>query len=66
MDDPNADPTDRSVEAPETITCVECGGTCHLLSYRRPDEEEPTGFAAGDIVAYRCADCAERFDVELA
>lgn len=50
------------MEAPATIICVDCGGTCHLLSYERPDEPwEP-----GDIVAYRCADCLDRWDVELA
>ncbi len=44
----------------KTITCVDCGGTCHLLSYE-PDE----GFAPGDIVAYRCEDCVDRWDIEL-
>jgi hypothetical protein len=44
---------------PETITCVECGGTAHLLSYLPEDEPlEP-----GTPVAYRCADCADRFDL---
>ena len=34
---------------PENIVCVDCGGTCHLLSYLPEDEElEP-----GDVVAYR-------------
>jgi len=44
---------------PEAIGCVECGGTCHLLSTPPPDEP----FEPGDVVAYRCADCMERFDV---
>jgi hypothetical protein len=44
--------------APETIVCVDCGGTCHRISYE-PDE----GFAPGDVVAYRCADCMDRWDV---
>jgi len=49
------------VNAPSTIVCVDCGGTCHLLSYPRPDEPwEP-----GDVVAYRCADCGDRWDVVL-
>ena len=47
--------------APETIVCVDCGGRCHLLSYA-PEE----GFEPGDIVAYRCADCGDRWDIELA
>ena len=46
---------------PKTIICVDCGGTCHLLSYE-PDE----GFEPGDIVAFRCADCLDRWDIELA
>jgi len=47
---------------PPNIICVDCGGTCHLLSYLPEDEElEP-----GDVVAYRCADCNDRWDVVLA
>jgi hypothetical protein len=46
---------------PPTIVCVECGGTCGLLQDVGPEDElEP-----GDVVAYRCGDCAERFDVVL-
>ena len=45
---------------PQTITCVDCGGLCGLISYA-PDE----GFEAGDIVAYRCRDCLDRWDMEL-
>jgi hypothetical protein len=45
---------------PKTIICVDCGGTCHLLSYE-PDE----GFEPGDIVAFRCADCLDRWDIEI-
>jgi hypothetical protein len=46
---------------PPTIVCVECGGTCGLIQAVGPDDElEP-----GDVVAYRCADCRERFDVVL-
>ena len=44
---------------PESLTCVECGGTAHLISFLAPDEppdpETP--------LAYRCSDCMERFDV---
>ncbi|MDG2113410.1 MAG: hypothetical protein P8N02_12445 [Actinomycetota bacterium] len=49
------------MQAPEIITCVDCGGRCHLISYPDPDE----GFRPGDIVAYRCADCLDRWDIEL-
>ncbi|MFN0092001.1 MAG: hypothetical protein ACKVWR_17300 [Acidimicrobiales bacterium] len=43
---------------PETIVCVDCGGVAHRLSY--PPEE---GFRPGDVVAYRCADCRDRWDL---
>jgi hypothetical protein len=45
---------------PTEIVCVDCGGRCHLLSHV-PEE----GFAAGDVVAYRCADCLDRWDIVL-
>jgi hypothetical protein len=43
---------------PEQITCVDCGGTAHRLSY-----EPPEGWEPGDVVAYRCADCLDRWDL---
>ena len=43
----------------ETIVCVECGGTAHLLTGFPPDDPP----LAGDIVPYRCADCMDRFDI---
>jgi len=48
----------RPVEAPETITCVDCGGRCHLLQVI--DAENP-----GDetIAVYRCEDCLDRWDL---
>jgi hypothetical protein len=49
------------MDAPPTITCVDCGGICHLLSY--PREDEP--WEPGDVVAYRCADCGDRWDIVL-
>lgn len=48
------------MKAPETIVCVDCGGTCHRISYE-PEE----GFEPGDVVAYRCADCNDRWDLVL-
>lgn len=64
------------MKAPEQIVCVDCGGTCHLLSYPPPDHVGSAGqasdageaggeFAPGDVVAYRCADCLDRWDVVL-
>lgn len=50
--------TERSPRPPDTITCVECGGTAHLLT--RPPEDEPVD---SFIAAYRCSDCLDRFDV---
>lgn len=43
------------------ITCVDCGGRCYLLSHEPPDE----GFQPGDIVAYRCGDCLDRWDLVI-
>ncbi len=45
--------------ADETITCPDCGGTCGLLSHAPPDDP----FVPGDVVAYRCPDCGDRWDV---
>lgn len=44
---------------PDTITCVECGGVAHLITYLPPDEPLESGYP----LAYRCADCLDRFDV---
>lgn len=48
------------MSAPPEIICVDCGGRCRLLSHAPED-----GFVGGDIVAYRCEDCMDRWDVEL-
>lgn len=56
----------ETVEAPDTITCVDCGGRCGLLT--RPDTDDdghPIPFCPGDVVAYRCADCLDRWDIVL-
>lgn len=50
-----------AVDVPVEITCPDCGGTCGLLSSAPED-----GFEAGDIVAYRCADCMDRWDLVVA
>jgi hypothetical protein len=44
---------------PTTITCVECGGTAHLLSFLPDDEPLDEDYP----IAYRCADCMDRFDL---
>jgi Zn finger protein HypA/HybF involved in hydrogenase expression len=49
------------MEAPETITCVECGATAGRLTSVPEDE----GFLPGDVVAFVCPDCGQRFDIVL-
>jgi DNA-directed RNA polymerase subunit RPC12/RpoP len=47
------------MEIDRVIDCMECGGKAHLLTAIGPEQEpEP-----GDVVAYRCEDCMERWDV---
>ncbi|MFM9136742.1 MAG: hypothetical protein ACKOQZ_01085 [Actinomycetota bacterium] len=45
----------------EEIVCVDCGGPCHLITSAREDGQ----WYVGDIVAYRCRDCRDRWDIEL-
>jgi predicted nucleic acid-binding Zn ribbon protein len=41
------------------IVCVDCGGRAHLVQPLDPDNlPEP-----GDILTYRCEDCADRWDL---
>jgi len=42
-----------------TIVCPDCGEPARLLSH--PPADEP--FAPGDVVAYRCTGCLDRWDV---
>jgi hypothetical protein len=49
------------MDVPTQIVCVDCGGVCHLLSHVPPDG----GFQPGDIVAYRCSDCMDRWDLVM-
>lgn len=42
---------------PDTIPCIDCGGTCYLTSW--PPED---GWHAGDLATYRCRDCLDRWD----
>lgn len=41
------------------IVCVECGGIASLITYLPEDGE----VESGDILAYRCADCMDRWDI---
>jgi hypothetical protein len=45
----------------ESIICVDCGGTAHLLT--APPEDNL--WLVGDVVAYRCSDCLDRWDLVL-
>jgi hypothetical protein len=49
------------------ITCIDCGGRAHLLTAPRDDPEDAgvEEWAPGDIVAYRCEDCLDRWDIVL-
>lgn len=55
------------LEPDPTITCIDCGGRAHLLTTRSPDPEDSGAelWEPGDIVAYRCADCLDRWDLVL-
>jgi predicted RNA-binding Zn-ribbon protein involved in translation (DUF1610 family) len=45
----------------ETITCIDCGGRAHLLtSWPEDDPPQP-----GDVMAYRCEECLDRWDLVL-
>jgi hypothetical protein len=48
------------IDVPHIIVCVDCGGVCHRLT---PEPED--GFAPGAIVAFRCEDCLDRWDLEF-
>ena len=54
------DPDDLGLVVPEQIPCVDCGGVAHRISYAPPEGWEP-----GDVVAYRCADCNDRWDIVI-
>ncbi len=45
----------------EEITCIDCGGRAFLLTHPREDGT----WLPGDIVAYRCKDCLDRWDLVI-
>jgi hypothetical protein len=49
------------LEPEEQITCIDCGGRAFLLTPPREDRV----WLPGDIVAYRCEDCLDRWDLVL-
>ena len=44
----------------EQIRCVDCGGPCGRLT-----ADPELGWEVGDVVAYRCRDCADVWYLEL-
>jgi hypothetical protein len=53
---------DREVPAPpSSIVCVDCGGPCGLLTAAPEDGR----WFEGDVAAYRCRDCLDRWDIVL-
>jgi len=51
-------PPDALEQPPAHIICVDCLGRCGMLTY--PPEG---GFQEGDVIAYRCEDCMDRWDI---
>ena len=49
------------LEPDPQITCIDCGGRAFLLTPPREDGD----WYPGDIVAYRCEDCLDRWDIVL-
>ena len=44
---------------PDEIDCIDCGGRCYRLTF--PPEEGT--WEPGEVVAYRCRDCLDRWDL---
>lgn len=49
----------HAVEVDPVITCIDCGGRAHLISY--PPTER--AWEPGDLAVYRCEDCLDRWDL---
>ena len=49
------------IEPDPQIMCIDCGGRAFLLTAPREDG----AWYPGDIVAYRCEDCLDRWDLVL-
>ena len=50
---------DAPVEVDQVITCIDCGGRAHLLTYPPEDGR----WLPGDLITYRCEDCLDRWDL---
>jgi DNA-directed RNA polymerase subunit RPC12/RpoP len=49
------------LEPDPVITCIDCGGRAFLLTKPREDGL----WEVGEVVAYRCQDCNDRWDIVL-
>ena len=49
------------MEPDREITCIDCGGRAFLLTHPAEDGL----WFPGDVVAYRCQDCLDRWDIVL-
>jgi DNA-directed RNA polymerase subunit RPC12/RpoP len=60
-----------ALEPEPEIVCIDCGGRAFLLSRPRSvgpldgHSAEEADWLPGDIVAYRCEDCLDRWDLVL-
>lgn len=45
----------------DTITCIDCGGTCRRIPLDPPE----LGWHVGDVATYRCCDCVDMWYVEV-
>jgi hypothetical protein len=45
----------------DTIICVDCGGSCQRMPLDAPE----LGWQVGDLVSYRCRDCADMWYLEV-
>jgi hypothetical protein len=46
------------VDVDAVITCIDCGGRAHLVSYPPEDGQWWPG-----LLVYRCEDCLDRWDL---
>lgn len=53
--------SENLVLPPMQIVCVDCGGDAFLLD--RLEENELV--EVGTVLAYRCKDCMDRWDIEI-
>lgn len=51
----------EGIDVPDMIRCVDCLGDAFRITHRPADDP----FVPGDVVAYRCRDCLDRWDIIL-